>query len=61
MYDLNALIDERDPLRVQVHLVQASGINNQGYLIALGYYNSGPNNGQYEAFLLPPVRADATR
>jgi probable HAF family extracellular repeat protein len=55
VFDLNTLIDPRDPLRGQVDLGQGESINGRGDITAIGFYTSGPHNGDFEAFVLHPV------
>jgi uncharacterized membrane protein len=54
VYDLNMLIDPRDPLNGQVDLFSASSINNRGDIVANGQYHSGPKLDQFDGFLLTP-------
>jgi probable HAF family extracellular repeat protein len=61
-YDINTLIDPNDPLRGQVKIVAAGGsfiglggsLNARGEILTEGIYTSGPNNGQFEVFVLSP-------
>jgi hypothetical protein len=61
VYNLNALIDPRDPLNGQVNLFFAKGINDRGSIIVDGKYQSGPKLDQYDVFLLTPVEKIANR
>jgi uncharacterized membrane protein len=55
IFNLNTLIDPRDPLRGQVQLTFATSINDRGDITVNGSYTSGPYNGENEAFVLHPV------
>jgi uncharacterized membrane protein len=55
LYDLNTLIDPDDPLYGQVHLHQASAINQRGQIAANGCYNTGPKLSQCFGFILNPT------
>jgi uncharacterized membrane protein len=56
VFNLNTLIDPRDPLRSQVQLTFATSINDRGDITVNGSYTSGPHNGENEAFVLRPSR-----
>ena len=56
IFNLNTLIDPRDPLRGQVQLSFATSINDRGDITVNGSYTSGPYNGENEAFVLRPHR-----
>jgi probable HAF family extracellular repeat protein len=56
VFDLNTLINPRDPLRGQINLLGAESINSRGDITAIGIYTSGPHNGDFEAFVLRPHR-----
>ena len=57
MYDLNTLIDPRDPLLGQVALQAAAGISSNGWIIVNGTdsRDTGTNSGTTRAFLLIPA------
>jgi probable HAF family extracellular repeat protein len=54
-YDLNALIDPRDPLSGQVHLILPASINERGQIATNGCYTAGPKNGQCFGFVATPT------
>ena len=54
-YDLNQLIDEGDPLRPYVTLLEGREINNRGQIIVQG--TDSRRSGSYSGYLLTPKRA----
>ena len=52
MYNLNSLIDPSSPLASHVSLVQAAGINDNGWIVADGY-DSQAN--RYDTYMLQPI------
>lgn len=56
-HDLNTLVDEKEPLRDQVILVQALFINERGQIVAYGVHRTEGTRVLY--WLTPTYRAPA--
>src|SRR5215469_5415085 len=53
-YDLNTLIDPKDPLHGHVSSISGQTINANGEILGGGIYTSGPYSGRREIFVLSP-------